>query len=82
MLSAEGMAHIMNGLPIRGPIDLTLSDQRLPSAPKERAYVSKPYSFMPGAFGTTGIFGGEGISALAEADKKKQKAAAPTKQAG
>ena len=34
----------------------------MPSAPRHHAFVFKPFAFTPGAFGTTGIFGGEGIS--------------------
>ena len=62
VLSAEGAAHILASLPIRAPVDMTMSDWRLPSAPRHGAYVSKPFAFTPGAYGTVGIFGGEGIA--------------------
>lgn len=76
VLSATGAAHVLgNGHPIRGPLDMTLSDSRLNTAPKHGAYVSKPYAFVPGAFGTSGIFGGEGIASLVKEDAAKAAAA-------
>ena len=50
-------------------------DARLNTAPKHGAYVSKPYAFVPGAFGTSGIFGGEGIASLIKEDAAKAAAA-------
>ena len=73
ILSVAGAAHVLESLPIRAPVDMTLSDWRVPSSPKHRSFVSKPFAFTPGAFGTTGIFGGEGIAG----DLKKAAAAKP-----
>ena len=66
VVSATGAAHLLRSLPLVAPIDMTLSDTRLPSAPREGAWVYKPYAFVPGAFGRDeqGPFGGEGISSL------------------
>ena len=56
VLSAAGAAHILAaGTPIRAPVDMTMSDWRLPSAPKHGAYVSKPFAFTPGAYGAVGM---------------------------
>ena len=73
ILSVAGASHVLDSLPIRAPVDMTLSDWRVPSAPRHHAFVFKPFAFTPGAFGTTGIFGGEGISS----DLAKKAAAAP-----
>lgn len=81
VLSAAGAAHILSSGRIRGPVDMTMSDWRLPSAPKKGAYVSKPFAFTPGAYGSTGIFSGEGIASLAKSDARQQAAAASKSQA-
>ena len=63
ILSAAGAAHVLRwGLPIRAPVDMTLSDSRVKAAPRHRAFVFKPYAFTPAAFGnSSSSFGGEGI---------------------
>jgi hypothetical protein len=82
VLSAAGAAHILTtGTPIRAPVDMTMSDWRLPSAPKHGAYVSKPFAFTPGAYGTVGIFGGESITTLAAKDKNTAKQQAEAQKA-
>jgi len=76
VLSVAGAAHVLDSLPIRAPVDMSLSDWRVPSAPRHRSFVFKPFAFTPGGFGASGIFG-EGI----EYDKQKaQKAAAGSAQ--
>ena len=48
VLSAAGAAHVLaHAIPIRGSLDLMMSDWRLPSAPQEKAYVFKPFTFRP-----------------------------------
>lgn len=74
ILSVAGASHVLESLPIRAPVDMSLSDWRVPSAPRHRAFVFKPFAFTPGGFGTSGIFG-EGI---AYDLSKKQGAAART----
>jgi len=82
VLSAAGAAHILTtGTPIRAPVDMTMSDWRLPSAPKHGAYVSKPFAFTPGAYGAVGIFGGESITTLAAKDKNTAKQQAEAQKA-
>ena len=70
VISAAGAAHLLSAaaLPVRAPIDMYLSDERLPSFPRTAAYVSKPYAFYAGAYGAHGIFGGEGIGQLSRAE--------------
>jgi hypothetical protein len=62
--SARGAWHVLHSLPIQAPIDMALSDSRIVSSPRHGLYYFKPYCFTPGAFGTTGIFGGESSSNL------------------
>lgn len=64
IISARGALHVLRSLPILAPIDMALSDSRIASSPREGLYYLKPYCFTPGAFGTTGIFGGESASSL------------------
>lgn len=71
VLSVAGAAHLLENLPIRAPLDMTLSDWRVPAAPKHRSFVFKPFAFVPGAFGTAGIFGGEGITTDIQTGKAK-----------
>ena len=75
VLSVSGAAHILENLPIRGPLDLTLSDWRIASAPRHRAFVFKPFAFTPGGFATTGIFGCEGIACDDQKAKEAKKKA-------
>ena len=76
VLSVAGAAHVLETLPIRAPVDMSLSDWRVPSAPRHRSFVFKPYAFNPGGFGTSGIFGCEGIACDIENQKKAAAAAA------
>ena len=61
VLSVAGAAHILESLPIRAPVDMTLSDWRVPSAPQHRAWVFKPFAFTPGGFGADGLWGCDSI---------------------
>jgi hypothetical protein len=68
VVTAAGARHMLSrAYPIRGPIDVFMSDAQVPSSPKRDVWVFKPYAFVPGAFGEVGRFGGEGIASLKKA---------------
>ena len=69
--SVRGARHIVKSLPIQAPIDMSFSDSRIASSPRHGLYYYKPYCFTPGAFGTTGIFGGESASTLPHSRRRR-----------
>eukprot|EP00966_Prymnesium_polylepis_P199849 4631579-Prymnesium_polylepis.1 len=69
--SIRGARHVVKSLPISAPIDMALSDSRIPSSPRHGLFYFKPYCFTPGNFGTHGIFGSESASSLPASRRRR-----------